>query len=311
MVGIDPMDVIEKKVKNLPLIDSAVVKAITLLNNPDSNFEQIVDRLSPDLSARFLNIANSAYYGREVRSISFAVKLLGYSKMKDILVTSILMDHFTKRLKDFDFDKFMKQAQFCAGVARTLGEILDFNRHDDLFTVATLQNMGKLVIAVYFKKEHKQIIALKKSQRLSTREAENRILGISHGEIGAIVLRRFSIPEEICEAVRFHDTPDNPAFEPADSLLPYIAREATRIVARFKLPEETHPLQLTTVLGETVSEGKKNCREHVRQEIRSRGYPQIFPELLTKAAALIVRDLKFHLPERDPQAEDEADAILT
>jgi HD-like signal output (HDOD) protein len=305
MVGIDPMDIIEKKVKNLPLIDSAVVKTITLLNNPDSNFEQIVDRLSPDLSLRFLNIANSAFYGREVRSISFAVKLLGYSKMKHILVTSILMDHFTRRLKNFDFDKFMKQAQFCAGVARILGEILDFNSLDDLFTVATLQNMGKLVIAVYFKNEHKQIIALKKSQRLSTREAEKKILGMSHGEIGAIVLSRFRIPKDICEAVKFHDTPDNPAFEPDDRLLPYIAREATRIVSGFQLPEDTNPLQLTALLGETIAEGKKNCREHVRREIRSRGYPQIFPELLTQAATLVARDLKYHLPERDPQAEDE------
>ena len=76
MVGKHTIDMIDKKVRNLPLIDSAVVKIISLLNNPDSNFEQIVERLSPDLSARFLNIANSAHYGREVRSISFAVKLL-------------------------------------------------------------------------------------------------------------------------------------------------------------------------------------------------------------------------------------------
>ena len=175
------LDKIEKQVRNLPLIDSAVVKIITLLNNPDSNFEQIVERLSPDLTARFLNMANTAYYGREVRSTAFAVKLLGFSKMKDILITSILMDHFTRRLIDFNFDRFMNQAQFCAAVARILGEILEFSQLDDLFTVASLQNIGKLVIAVYFKDEHKQIIALKQSQDISTREAEKQILGISHG----------------------------------------------------------------------------------------------------------------------------------
>jgi HD-like signal output (HDOD) protein len=223
------IDRIEKRVQNLPLIDSAVVKIITLLNNPDSNFEQIVQRLSPDLTARFLNMANTAYYGREVRSTAFAVKLLGYSKMKDILITSILMDHFTKRLIDFNFDRFMNQAQFCTAVARILGEILEFSQLDDLFTVASLQNIGKLVIAVYFKDEHKQIIALKKSQDISTREAEKQILGISHGEIGAIVLKRFSVPHDICDAVQFHDTRHAPYSGHTDSHLPYIAREATRI----------------------------------------------------------------------------------
>ncbi|MGD9121851.1 MAG: HDOD domain-containing protein, partial [Desulfobacterales bacterium] len=90
---------IESKINKLPLVDTEVVEIITLLNNPSSNFDQIVEKLSPSLAARFLNMANSAYYGsREVRSINYAVQLLGYGKMKDILVTSILMDHFTRRL---------------------------------------------------------------------------------------------------------------------------------------------------------------------------------------------------------------------
>jgi len=293
------IDRIEKKVRNLPLINSAVVKIITLLNNPESNFEHIVDRLSPDISTRFLNIANSAYYGREVRSISFAVKLLGYSKMKDILITSILMDHFTNRLKDFRFDRFMKQAQFSATVARLLGEILEFSRPDDLFTVATLQNMGKLVIAVYFKAEHKKIITLKKTQELSTSEAEKKILGIRHGEIGALVLKRFNIPDDICEAVKFHDTSDDLFSRQTDSHLPYIAREAARIVGRFSLPEEIHPPELITRFAQTVEAGNKNYRKHVREAIRSKGYEEMFPELLKEAADLVFRDLKQVLPERN------------
>lgn len=300
MVAKHTIDIIEKKVINLPLIDSAVVKTISLLNNPDSNFEQIVERLSPDLSARFLNIANSAHYGREVRSISFAVKLLGYSTMKDILVTSILMDHFTKRLQDFNFDRFMRQAQFCAAVAKVLGDILEFNRADDLFTVASLQNIGKLVIAVYFKDEHRQIISLKKGNGLSTHEAEIKILGISHGEIGALVLNRFNIPEDICAAIKFHDTSDEVFPGETDSHLPYIAREASRIVGRFSLPEDIKPPELITLLQETIATGKCKYRQHVREAMREKGYAEIFPELLVQAVQSVTEGLKQHLPVRDP-----------
>ena len=125
MTAIETIDQIANKIDKLPLVDREVVNIITLLNNPASNFKQIVEKLSPSLAARFLNIANSAYYGgREVRTIDYAVKLLGYAKMKDTLITSILVDHFTKRLKGFDFNKFLKQAQFCASVARALGEMV-------------------------------------------------------------------------------------------------------------------------------------------------------------------------------------------
>lgn len=293
------IDRIEKKVHNLPLIDSAVVKIITLLNNPDSNFEQIVERLSPDLTTRFLKIANSAYYSREVRSIAFAVKLLGYSKMKDILITSILMDHFTKRLTEFNFDRFMNQAQFCAAVARILGEILEFGQLDDLFTVASLQNIGKLVIAVYFKDEHKHIIELKKSHAMTTRAAEKQVLGISHGEIGAIVLKRFEVPQDICDAVQFHDTTEVPFPGQTDSDLPYIAREAARIVGQFSLPQDIHPRQLVTLLADTIKEANAGYRECVREAIRSKGYEQVFPQLLDQASQSIIRDLKQVLPGRN------------
>lgn len=304
------IEFVESKINKLPLIDSEVVGIIKLLNNPASNFEQIVESLSPSLAARFLNIANSAYYGgREVRSINYAVKLLGYGKMKDVLITSILMDHFTKRLKDFNFDRFLKQAQFCAAVAKALGEILNFQPLEDLFTVATLQNIGKLVIAVYFKKHHRQIVALKKAENLPSCKAERRILGISHGEIGSMVLQRFNVPPEICDAVRFHDSRDTELPANNDNHLPQIARCAATIVAQFSLPEEVGPMDLYHMLRAAVEEGKRNYREQIQTQIRSKGYHKIFPSLLEQSVDLIFNDLKMHLPERVPAIQTPASEV--
>jgi len=306
------IEFIESKINKLPLIDSEVVGIIMLLNNPASNYEQIVEKLSPSLAARFLNIANSAYYGgREVRSINYAVKLLGYGKMKDILITSILMDHFTKRLKGFNFDKFLKQAQFCAVVAKVLGEILNFQSLDDLFTVATLQNIGKLVIAVYFKDHHRQIVDLKKAEGLPSCEAERRILGISHGEIGAILLQRFNVPPEISEAVKFHDRLDTELPVNNNNHLQQIARQASTIVAQFSLPEEVAPIDLYHMLRATVEEGKRNYRGQVQAQIRSKGYDEIFPSLLEQSADLIFNDLKAHLPERAPSIKGAVNEAFT
>lgn len=299
MTSQDTIELIETKIHKLPLVDSEVIEIITLLNNPASNFEQIVQKLSPSLATRFLNIANSAYYGgREVRSISYAVQLLGYGKMKDILITSILMDHFTKRLKDFDFEKFLKQAQLYAAVSKVLGEIIVFKQLEDLFTVATLQNIGKLVIAVYFKEAHQQVVALKKAAGLPSCEAEKRILGMSHGEIGAIVLQRFNIPPQICDAVKFHDPHDTVLPLENENYLQHIARMATTIVGRFSLPESIAPMDLYHMLRATVEEGKKNYRDQIHTQLRSKGYHEIFPSLLEQASDLVCNDLKAHLPLR-------------
>ena len=59
MTVIETIEQVSNKIDKLPLVDSEVVDIITLLNNPGSNFKQIVEKLSPSLAARFLNIANS------------------------------------------------------------------------------------------------------------------------------------------------------------------------------------------------------------------------------------------------------------
>ena len=289
------------KISKLPMISGDVFEIISLLNRPESNFNKIVEKISPSLATRFLSMANSAYYGREVRSVHYAVKLLGYRRMKDMLISSILVNHFTDRLKNFDFDKFQEQAHFCAAVSNVLGEILGYEEPDDLFTVATLQNIGKLVIAVYFKEEHKEIIALKKREGLSTAQAEQRCMGINHAEIGAMVLERFTIPKDICEAVRFHDLESGEIPRNSNWRLLGIAREATWIVDHFTLPEEMLTSEIPGLLTKTISEGKRNCSQNVRAEMRSKGYDDLFPTLLKKASTLVFQGLKEHLPERLPQ----------
>ena len=66
-------EMMEEKIENLPLVDAAAFDVLALLNNPDSNYSQIVEKLSPDVAARFLNMANKAASGRVVRSINAAV----------------------------------------------------------------------------------------------------------------------------------------------------------------------------------------------------------------------------------------------
>lgn len=292
---------LREKINKLPMVSGDVFEIISLLDRPESNFDKIVEKVSPSLATRFLSMANSAYFGREVRSVHYAVKLLGYRRMKDILISSILMNHFTDRLKNFDFNKFQMQAHFCAAVSHILGEILAYEAPEDLFTVATLQNIGKLVIAVYFKEEHKRIIALKKTEALSTAQAEQKVIGINHAEIGAMVLERFTIPKDICDAVRFHDLESGEIPRESNWRLLWIAREATRVVDHFTLPEEVLPSEIPKLLSKLITEGKRDYNKGVRTEMRSKGYDALFPALLEKASSLVFQGLKEHLPERPPQ----------
>ena len=73
---------------------------------------------------------------------------------------------------------------------------------------------------------------------------------------------------------------------------------ATTIVGRFSLPESMAPMDLYHMLRATVEEGKKNYREQIHTQLRSKGYQEIFPSLLEQASDLVCNDLKAHLPLR-------------
>lgn len=80
------------KVKNLPLLSENAAKIISLLDSFENKFEDIVNELSPEVTARFLSMANSAHYGIEVKSITHALRVLGFNAMRQSLVTSLLLN---------------------------------------------------------------------------------------------------------------------------------------------------------------------------------------------------------------------------
>ena len=290
---------IRQKINTLPLIDVTIWDVISLLDNPNSNFQQIAEKVSPDIATRVLSMASSAFYGRrKVKSINYAVQILGYKELKKLLITSILMDHFAGRLKAFSFEKFQIQAQLCAAVARMMAEMLPYDQPEDLFTAGMLHNIGKLVLAVYFKEDHRRIVALKQSQGIHTTEAEKRVLGLSHAEIGAMTLKRFNIPDAIVESVRDHNLPGRSTAAQSHFELKLITREAAELVARCVLPDSLDELEKIGPMHDTVAKGRALVQRERAAGIFDQGDRHALVKILELLSKRIEQDLKKHFEIR-------------
>ncbi len=225
---------IEDRIQNLPLIDATVAEILTLLNSAESNFEQIVRRLSPEVAAKFLNMANSAYYGVDVKSIDYAVRVLGYSGMKQVLLLSELVDHFSKQRADdpFEFERYLREAQFCSCLSRVLGRALGYRDPAELFTASMLHNIGEMVIAFHFRDEHRRIAERLASEPFSAVEVEREVLGLHHAEIGAVTLKTFFLPENLLDAVRYHHAEDRVPPEDANFAMELIVRASAGLLEK-------------------------------------------------------------------------------
>jgi HD-like signal output (HDOD) protein len=295
------IDAVAERIDELPLADSAVLGTLSLLDDPNTDLERLAEALSPTVALRFLDIAAGLEAGTELRSIHHAVKCLGCEKMKQVLISSILLDHFTRQPDhaNFSFNRFSEQAHLCAAISGALGRIVDYPAQEDIFTAALLHNVGKMAVAVYFPKKLDTIIDLKQSRALPTHVAEKRVLGADHAEIGAAILARFRLPADICEAVRHHEDAElSTEAATAGGELLMILRAASQVTARFTLPAAEDAAGVAEMLSAAVDNGRLLYRKKFSSGRLTPGYMTAIGAFLTTAGGLIEMDLKKFLAPR-------------
>jgi len=204
------------KVKNLPPISQAALKLVNLLEQSSISNDDIVQVIKCDnvLTAKLLRACNSPYFGLDepVASVDQAVLMLGHQQILHIVLTLAFGSAMVVPLPGYavEANELWRHSLITA----TAGEIIAAEAYDlnveapVAFTVGLLHDIGKLVMSQAITPElQNQIRELVETQSCSRTEAEKRVLGADHAEIGACLLKSWNLPEEILEAVAHHHHP--------------------------------------------------------------------------------------------------------
>jgi HD-like signal output (HDOD) protein len=199
-------------VYNLPTVPVIVFEVTKIIDDPRSSAGQLGKVISKDqgLVTKVLSVANSPLYGipRRVSTIDFAIVILGFNHIKNIVIALSMMDAF----KNFGGSKFDQTAYWnhslvTATAAKRVADDLGFSFSGEAFTAGLLHDLGIPVIYKYFNKEYNEILTLVKNEGRSFIEAELIVLGNTHGEIGKILVDRWNLPIALSEVVTNHHTP--------------------------------------------------------------------------------------------------------
>ncbi len=184
-----------------------------LLNDPKTSTGLLAEMMSKDhgLTAKVLAIANSPLYGikRKVSSIEFAILVLGFQEIKNIIMALSLVETM-KAVPSHYFDpmEFWLHSLVVGTGAKGISQHLGFDFGSEAFVAGLFHDVGVLVIYNYFNTEFKQIIETASAENLSLLEAEKRILGLSHQEIGKYLAEKWNLPQQLCDAIFYHHNPD-------------------------------------------------------------------------------------------------------
>lgn len=198
---------LSNKIK-LPSPPAIAIKILETVRKDEFTFQDLakVIESDPALTARVLRASNSPYYNKSgtVNSIEKSLAILGTHAVRNIALSFVICSEFQcESYELFDTTYFWRRALSSAVAAELIAKLTG-NAIEDIFIIAMLQDIGILVMHNYRHKDYQSVIDLRKQRNLSLLDAEIKIFGYDHQEVGGELLKSWLLPEEIYGPVYHH-----------------------------------------------------------------------------------------------------------
>lgn len=199
-------------VYSVPSIPQVIMEVSSIIDDPKTSANILGRMISHDqgLVTKILTVANSPLHGipRRVSTIDFAIVVLGFNQVKNIVLALSMMDTL-KVTGDSKFDQkqYWLHSILTAAASKKIADDLGYQASGEVFTAGLLHDLGIAIINKFFTKEFKEILESVKKQNLTYLEAEELHLGITHQEIGRYLVDRWNLPVAIADVINFHHKP--------------------------------------------------------------------------------------------------------
>lgn len=200
------------RAERILLLPACTQKALQLLDSPEADSEDLARLIEfdPGLTANLLKIVNASRFDAPVCSVRDAVGAFGSGMIIQFFVSTGVVPFYVQKIEGYDLapHMLMQSSVTAALCAEELGRALGMGVPGHTYTSALLAGVGKLILGAYVKVEARPILDLAAREGIGFDEAEDRILGINHAEVGAWLLERWRVPGPIVRVVRHHLRPE-------------------------------------------------------------------------------------------------------
>lgn len=209
-VGLDLLLAEVDKLVSLPDIYYRLEETIV---EPTSTTDSIADllRSDPDLSARMLRVANSAFYSfpTQIETVERAVSTIGLRQIRElVLVTSVIKAFEGIPPNTVNMTTFWEHSVAVAIMARALGQHLRLAEAESFYIPGLLHDIGRLLMYLKLPGLMHDLLQRCKTEQSCMFQLETEVLGYSHADIGARLLQNWRLPASIWEPVGMHHDPE-------------------------------------------------------------------------------------------------------
>ncbi|MBI5863894.1 MAG: HDOD domain-containing protein [Planctomycetes bacterium] len=202
------------RMSRVPSMPQAYCEMMEQLQSSASSLRDLGAIVARDvgMTAKILQIVNSSFFGlpRHVPDPAYAVCMLGLEVLQSLVLTiHVFAELPVEGLAGVGLHDLWRHSTATGALAKRVAakEGCDRQVCDHALTAGLLHDTGKLILAANRTEECREAVRLARSDGISLPEAERRVFGATHAEVGAYLLGLWGLPDAVVEAVAFHHRP--------------------------------------------------------------------------------------------------------
>ncbi len=190
-----------------PAFIANVQELLSIDDNPYKTVNAVSAIILRDLSltTQILKIVNSIFfqtYQRQVHTVSNAVMVLGFDRLRDLAVGLRLFEHFNSSAPLSQLKQLIVLSFLTAIEAQELTEDAPNLKAEEVFITALLFNIGELIVAYYLPEQYRRILDRQEKGEAKS-EAAQQVLQASMEELGLATLRDWNLPESMVKKLSY------------------------------------------------------------------------------------------------------------
>ncbi len=188
------------------------LRVFELVHSPNAGAADIAEVVAtdPNLTARLLRIANSAFYRfrRKIDTISRAIMVIGTTELYQLVLSVSAVKSFSGIPNELvRMETFWKHSVYTGLVARALAERASVLHPERLFVAGLLHDIGSLVLYHQRPQAMRDLLLVADGDEEVLYEAEHDRFGFSHADVAALMMDEWCLPEELVLAIKWHHQP--------------------------------------------------------------------------------------------------------
>ncbi len=206
---------ITQKLSSFHTLPAIAQQLLAVLNRSDYGINDLSRVIGLDyaLTTNVLRAANSAYFGftRQVSSLDEAAVRLGSGLISQLAISSVVYANVKRPAIGYgqSAEDLWRHSAAVAVTSANLCNALNVRNSGAIFTAALVHDIGKAVLESWVSEHFAEIDSLVKFEHLAFEQAEERVLGFNHCEVGAMVAEHWHFPDDLIHTIRWHHDPNS------------------------------------------------------------------------------------------------------